>query len=141
FEPPFSQIDRPGEAAAFMAEQFGVDQFGGNGPAIDPQEWSGGPAGASMNGPGDDFLSGAGFAEDEDGHVGWSDLFHPFYDRLEAALCAHDVVVDIAASQLGEQSRFVRLGGLTEARDLMDAPVIFNGHGEGLEEGLDQGAV
>src|SRR5690606_19246882 len=38
FKPPMSRFVRAGEATALVPEQLGVNQFGGNGSAVDSQE-------------------------------------------------------------------------------------------------------
>ncbi len=50
-----------------MAEKLGFEQAGGNGGAIDFDEGAFAARTEIVNGAGDEFFAGAGFAEDEDG--------------------------------------------------------------------------
>ena len=53
-----------GERSFFVAEQFGLDQFGGNGGAIERDEGSRGARAAFMQGAGDKLFARASFAHD-----------------------------------------------------------------------------
>ena len=55
-----------GEGAFFVAEEFGFDEFGGNGGAIEGDEGVFVARRFFVDGAGDEFLAGAGFAEDAD---------------------------------------------------------------------------
>ena len=68
FEPADALRVRAGEGAAFVAEQFAFQQRFGNGGAIDGDERRVGAVAVLVNGAGDQFLAGAGFAADEHVH-------------------------------------------------------------------------
>jgi len=55
-----------GERALLVAEEFGLDQFGGNSRAIHGDEGRGGARAAFVQGARDQFFAGAGFSEDAD---------------------------------------------------------------------------
>jgi hypothetical protein len=65
-EPP---VKCAGEGALFVAEQFGSDQRGGNGSAIDRLERAGRSLRGIVNGAGEKFLSSASLSRDQDSGV------------------------------------------------------------------------
>src|ERR1039458_3185260 len=68
FKPADAPRFRAGERAAFVAEQFALQQSFGNGRAIDGDERRAGPVAELVNGAGDEFLAGAGFATNQNAH-------------------------------------------------------------------------
>jgi len=73
-----------GERALFVAEKFGFDEFGGDGGAIQSDEGIFAARGFFVNSARDEFLAGAGFAEDTDaGFAGGDaiDLGEKFFHR------------------------------------------------------------
>jgi hypothetical protein len=63
-----------GEAAFFMAEQFGFDEVAGNGAAIDGDAGGPGARAGGVDGARDHFLAAAGRAGDDHGGIGGADL-------------------------------------------------------------------
>ncbi len=61
--------DGTGESALLVAEQLALDQFGGNGCGVDRDERSIAPTAQLVDRLCDQFLAGAGFAEDQHGQV------------------------------------------------------------------------
>src|SRR5262249_20332606 len=61
---------RAGESPAFVAEQLALDQPGGQRRTVHLDERPRLTPAARVNGPGDELLAGAGFAEDEHRRVG-----------------------------------------------------------------------
>ncbi len=70
FEAADMAVGGAGEGAAFVAEQLGFDQFARDGGHVDGDERAGAAAAVIVQGAGDEFLAGAGFAVDHDGEVG-----------------------------------------------------------------------
>ncbi|OPZ04584.1 MAG: hypothetical protein BWZ08_02665 [candidate division BRC1 bacterium ADurb.BinA292] len=67
FEPPEAALERAGERAAFMTEQFGFHQFARHGCAVDGDERAGGARALAMDAAGDQALADAALAEQEHG--------------------------------------------------------------------------
>jgi hypothetical protein len=76
-----------GEAALFVAEQFGFDEVARDGAAIDGDAGRGGAAAGGVDGARDHFLAAARRAGDDHGRVGGADL------RDLGAHFAHDHAV------------------------------------------------
>ena len=57
--------DSAGKGALFVAEQLGFEQIGGDRAAVHRHKGAAATRTQIMDGAGDDFLAGAGFAEDE----------------------------------------------------------------------------
>ncbi len=74
FEAADAAARRAGEGAGFMAEQLAGDEIGGEGGAVDGDHEPIAARADLMDGAGDEFLAGAGFAVDQDGAVLSSDL-------------------------------------------------------------------
>ena len=77
-----------GEGASAMAEQFALDEVLRQGAAIDGDERHVGPRALVVDGAGDQLLAGAGFAEDQHGRIGGSDLGDELPNALHGAVCA-----------------------------------------------------
>ncbi len=77
-----------GKGALLMAEEFGFQQFPGNGPAVDGHERLVGPAAVGVQGAHQQFLARARLARDKDGAVRGGDLAqdpeHVVQDRAGA---------------------------------------------------------
>src|SRR5262244_2342566 len=72
------------ESTLFMAEEFALNQIGGNSAAVyfDKRPL---PAWAQvMYGSGDEFLAGSGFAANQNGRIAGSDLFYAPQNFLES---------------------------------------------------------
>ena len=65
----------PGECSLDMTEELGLEQFFGNGSTIDRHQGLAGPATVVVKGLGDQFLTGAALAGDENGALGIRHLF------------------------------------------------------------------
>ena len=63
-----------------MSEQLGLDEFLGDGGAVEDDEGFCGAVGVLADGGGDEFLSASGLAFDEDGGRGWGDAFEESED-------------------------------------------------------------
>ena len=69
-EPALPRLNGAGEGPALVAEELRIDQFAGNGPAIDAQEGPRRPRRMRVNHAGDQFFSGAGLTHQEDRGIG-----------------------------------------------------------------------
>ena len=86
FEAANAAVGGAGEGAFFVAEEFGFDEGGGHGGAVHGDEGIvAAAAGVLVDGFGDAFLAGAGFAEDEDGGEGVGGAADEFEDALASA--------------------------------------------------------
>ncbi len=84
--------DGAGEGAFFVAEELAFEEAGGDGGAIHFDEGIGGAATEAVNGAGDEFFAGAGFAEEEDGGVAGSDFADALHDGHEGGALSDDFV-------------------------------------------------
>jgi hypothetical protein len=66
-------LQRAGERAPFVAEEFAREEFSGEQAAIDGDERAVATWRAAVNGPGDQFLARAGFTGDENRGIGGRD--------------------------------------------------------------------
>ena len=73
FEAAGAVFDRAGEGAFDVAEELALVKLAGDGGAVDADERALGAAAETVDFAGDEFLAGAGFAEDEHGGVGGRD--------------------------------------------------------------------
>ncbi len=71
-----------GEGPAHVAEELGLEQRLGHGPAVDGHERARRPRARVVDGLGDDLLAGAGFALDEERGVGRRDPLHEVEHRV-----------------------------------------------------------
>ena len=135
--------DRAGEGAALVAEKLGFEQAGGNGGAVDPDESAFAARAEIVNGAGDDFLAGAGFAEDQDGGGGGSgELDLGESAAKDGAFADNFVEAEFGADFFLEIKLFD--GELVLERiDLLEGEGIFEGDGDlrgDLLEQLDIGS-
>ncbi len=100
FEAADAFLRGAGEGAFFVAEEFGFEELGGERGAVDDDEFGCGAAGEVVDGVGDDFLAGAGFALDEDGGAGGGDLFDEVGDAFDFRGFADDAGEAAAAFYL-----------------------------------------
>jgi hypothetical protein len=70
FEASLAVPDRASERPAYVAEELGFEEILGNRAAVERDEAVRAPRAVVMNRPRDDFLSGAGFAGDQNRAVG-----------------------------------------------------------------------
>ena len=89
-----SFLDRARERPFDMAEQFALDQSGGNRAAVDLHERPVAPLAAAVDGPREQFLAGAGFADDEDRRVGGRHALD-FSQHVEQRRAVADDLVEI----------------------------------------------
>jgi hypothetical protein len=92
FETADALGDGAGEGAAFVAEEFAFEQAGGDGGAIHFDKGVVVARAEIVNGAGDEFLAGAGFAVNENGGIGGTDGFEFFQNFLERGAFADDLV-------------------------------------------------
>ena len=80
----FSQMPSggAGEGTFFVSEEFGFDEFRGNGGAIQRNKWAGSAGAAFMQSAGDEFLAGAGFAENANSGFAGGHTIHLGHDFL-----------------------------------------------------------
>ena len=83
---------RAGERAAFVAEEFALQQRLGDGGAVDGDERLLRAVAVLVDGARDQFLAGAGFAADEHGDRLGGDAANLLVDRLHGAAVADDSV-------------------------------------------------
>ena len=81
-----------GEGALFVTEKFALHEAIGNCCAIDPDQRCILAPAAFVDGPGNQFLAGAGFTVDEHGRIGVGDLVHILEQPHERYAGADDVV-------------------------------------------------
>ncbi|EDM79044.1 hypothetical protein PPSIR1_10590 [Plesiocystis pacifica SIR-1] len=92
------------ERALDVAEELGLDQVLGDGPAVDRHEGALGPGRAVVDLVGDELLAGARLAGDQHGDVGAGDLVDPLVDLDHLGARADDrAELDVleAVGQLG----------------------------------------
>jgi len=82
--------DGAGESAALVAEEFGFEKAAGNGGAIDFDEGAIATRTEIVDGAGEEFFAGAGFAEKQDGGAGWCGEFDLGEGALESGAFADD---------------------------------------------------
>jgi hypothetical protein len=114
---------RAGVRAALMTEELIFEEFGGDGGAVDGEEGGIGILAEAVERAGGEFLSGAGFAGDEDGAAGGADFSEEVSDILHGAAVADEgVEIDAFGAELAaergvfasEAADFERAGDLGE---------------------------
>jgi hypothetical protein len=88
FEPSLPASEGAGECALLVAEQLRVDQFGSDRAAVDAPEGPGAKRRVLMNGARDDFLAGAGLAEQQHRRAASRHQLGPRHHRGEAGVAA-----------------------------------------------------
>jgi hypothetical protein len=94
---------RAGEAAALVAEQLALDQLRGQGPAVHRKEHFLAAAAQAVDRLGDQLLSGAGLAADEDAGVGPGHAADQVVDLLHGRGCANQRTEATQLAQLAPQ--------------------------------------
>ena len=89
-----------GKGAFFVAEQFGFDQFGGNGRAIQRDKGAGAARAFLVNGARDEFLARAGFALDRDARFACGHALHLRQQPLHHRPGPDDFVLPQPAPQI-----------------------------------------
>ena len=135
FETAFALVERAGEGAFFVAEEFAFDEVFGDGGAVDLDEGSAGAGALAIEGAGDQFLAGAAFAGDEDGGLGAGD----FADRVGANFPWPGLALQIVTGivLLGVAKVGVDLEELGEVVGLLEGDLQLIG-GEGLEQVIER---
>ena len=90
-EQPDAMLVGAGERSLAMAEQLAFDQALGQGAAVDRHERHVAPQALIVNGPGDQLLAGAGFAEHQHGGIGRRDLGDQLADLRPSAATRRSV--------------------------------------------------
>ena len=124
-----------GERALAMAEQLAFDERFGQGAAIDGDERLAGPRALVVDGPGDQLLAGAGFAQDQHGRLRGGDFgdqranalhagrvadqprraFDALQPALERAVLLRELALFLHAAQQGfDLDQLARLGEVIE---------------------------
>ena len=124
-----------------MTEQLRVDQFRRDRAAVHAEKRAVGPRRLGVNHARDDFLARARLAEDENGRIVAGNQGHAFHDVLKSRIGAHDGIGQFLSAQPLQQRFLVGLGRRPHGSHLAEPLVVFQGHREGLEEGLDQADV
>ena len=83
FEPPLARCQSTGEGALLVAEQFALEQLGGYGTAVDRHEWACSARRSLVDGARNDFLAGAGFAQNQYVAVEFGDLANQAIDLAD----------------------------------------------------------
>src|SRR6185437_12006623 len=91
---------RAGERTLFVPEQLTLDQFAGNGRAVERDERLIAAAAALMEGARDQFLSRSGFAEDADARFAGRDAVHLRHDAAHGLARVHDFMLADALPQV-----------------------------------------
>src|ERR1035441_1559612 len=98
-------FDGAGESAFDVAEEFALVKLTGDGSAVNADKWAIGAAAQAVDFPGDEFLAGAGFTENE--HRGVRE--RPPVDLVEQLLDGRRLADDIAES-LGLADFLLKVG-------------------------------
>ena len=101
FEPPLAHLHRAGERAAFVAEEFALQQIFRQGRTVN-RDKPAGPAAALMDRLGDKLLAGAALSGDQNGGPGRRNLF----DGLDDVLHFRRVADHSLDSETGAESPF-----------------------------------
>ena len=104
---------RAGEGTFFVAEEFGLDEFGGDGGAIQGDESIFMAGGFFMDGAGDEFFAGAGFAKDADARFAGGDAIDLREELFHRGAAADEFVF---AEAMAEFAVFVFEAGEASAR-------------------------
>ena len=130
----------PGEASFAMAEQFAFDQVFRQRTAIDGHHRLGGAMALSVQRAGDQFLAGAGFAEDQHAGIRRRDFGDPLANALHGRRFADQVARPLGPFEAALQgAEFLRhLALLADARQQRFQRRQFAGLGEIVERPLPQ---
>ena len=86
FKPAGLAAGRAGKRPLFVPEQFRLEKGVRNGARVHRHEGTFGAGTAGVDGLGDDFLAGAGFADDDDAEAGFGDAVRSLMSRPMASL-------------------------------------------------------
>jgi len=103
FEAADVVFDGAGEGAADVAEEFGLNEGFAEGGAVDGDEGVVFAVAVVVDGAGDEFFAGAGFAADEDAGVGGGGEFDEAEHLLHGGASADDVVEFVAFAGLAAE--------------------------------------
>ena len=101
FEQADAVLVGAGERAFAMAEQLAFDERLGQGAAVDRDERLVGPRALVVNGAGDQFLAGAGFAEDQHGRVRRRDFGDQRANAFHAGRCCRPAAACLRCAPAG----------------------------------------
>ena len=120
-----------GEGTALVTEEFAFQEISGNGSAVDGDERLGGATAVLIDGAGDEFLAGAGLAENKDGDGGVGDATDAFVNFLHRFAIA-DEGVGLAAGRCFTEADFLehQFGMAEGFGDEIEEFIGFEGFGE-----------
>ena len=104
-ESPFGLCVRAREGASFVAEEFALQQGSGNRGAVQLYKRSLAARTLVVNGAGDDFFAGAGFALNQGHGVALGDHANQIQNALKCGAVAHDFLVHQIASPFSSRRR------------------------------------
>ncbi len=96
-EPPAARVHGPGETAALVTEELGVDELRRDRTTVHPQKWPAAPTRQRMHGARDDLLARAGLAEDRYRRLGRRHLLDLIHHAAQTAVAADDRLGEILA--------------------------------------------
>ncbi len=120
-EPAERALQRAGEGPALVAEQLALDERGGQGGAVDRDDRPVAAAAAVVEGEGDEVLSGARLAEEEDRRVGRGHLLDLAQHAAEGGAAADDRLEAVHVPHLLVQDHVLRLEPLFQGLHLAEA--------------------
>ena len=138
FEAADFLVDGAGEGAAFVAEEFGFEQAGGNGGAIHFDEGALFARAEIVDGARDDFFAGAGFAEDENGAAGGRDEFDLGHDAANRGAVADDFFEIVGAANFFFEVELFFGEFCFQGVDVFEGDGVFDGDGDLRGDLLDE---
>ena len=108
----------PGKGTLFKAEQLGLEQVLRNGRTVNSDEGVLRTRTEVVQGPREQFLAGAGLAEQKRRHIGWRDLLDHAAD-MQHALAGSDDAIEWRMAVVGEQPPVLvlEIGNVESPRD------------------------
>ena len=131
-------VDGTGEGAALVAEEFGFEKTGRNGGAIHFDEGTLFARAEIVDGAGDDFLAGAGFAEDENGAAGGSDELDLGHDATDRGAVADNFFEVVGAANLFFEVELFFGEFCFQRVDVFEGDGVFDGDGDLCGDLLDE---
>lgn len=134
-----SALDGSGEGTFDVTEEFGFDEFAGDGRAVEDHEGLGSAGRVVVDGAGHEFFSGARLAGDQDGCVGRRDALKDAKDFFHFETLAVKFAIAVAFREIdidGFASEIEAEGGTAEAD-----PGARAEEGRTDAEGFDVGSV
>src|SRR5262249_49590616 len=140
-ESPGALRDRAGERALLVTEQFAFEQPSRNGRAIDFDQRAFAAPAQGMDRAGDQFLTRACLAADQNGGIGWSDRFNLFEDAFERRARADQLLEVVFGSDFVFEIKFFAGELVLERVYFAVSQRIFNRDGDLPGDLQEQGAV